>query len=88
MWLTHLGVFFAAALFSSRTVALKNAFEAVIRLVTGVFVDLALAPRRRQFHRPWSAERRRVVNGDLVAQNVGRGARETFDQAQVLARPR
>src|SRR5262245_1641114 len=59
-----------------RAMTAQDAFEPVVAFVAGVFVDLALAAARRQFHRPGTRERRRIVDGHLIEQNIRRGACE------------
>ena len=63
----------------------EDALEPVIRFVAGVLVDPSIARNRGQLHRPRPREGRRIVDGDAIGEDAGRGAGKPLDETQILS---
>src|ERR1700688_2543653 len=62
------------------TSAAENACEAVIALVTCVFINLILTPRHVELRCPGPCPFRRLIDREFIQEGVRVEAREAFDQ--------
>src|ERR1700681_1231309 len=76
--------FFCSGCSFGHASATEGILQTVIRLMTGVLVDLARYLRDGHFSRPWSGPHPRIFHRELVANGLGVGAGEAFDHMQVL----
>src|SRR5438552_1540706 len=68
-----------------RSRASQNVDQGVVSFVAGVLVDRPAGFRQPQQAGPRSAERLGIVDGEVVADRVGRRACETLDDTQTVA---
>src|SRR5262245_49363999 len=89
--LTAAANLFRAALLRSLplfvAVAAQHVGDGFVPLVAGVLVDQLVLQLQRNHHRPRLRPRRRILDGDLVLEDVLRDARIAFGEPQVLVRP-
>src|SRR5579871_984884 len=65
--------------------ALEDVEQAIVRLVTGVLINrISGIELERNMHGPGPGPGARILDGGVIAELIGRGAREAFDNSQLV----